>query len=101
MVVPPPSKYERIKYFRTALADSGVKNVTELDKSAEKLKIIRQKSTVFLEYFDRGAKLKIGLVLKKLSSAYQVGLKGTERVVEPLRLDFDGVERIQIYEFGK
>ena len=51
--------------------------------------------------FDRGAKLKIGLVLKKLSSAYQVGLKGTERVVEPLLLDFDGVERIQIYEFGK
>ena len=101
VVVPPPSKYERIKYFRTALADSGVKNVTELDKSAEKLKIIRQKSTVFLEYFDRGAKLKIGLVLKKLSSAYQVGLKGTERVVEPLLLDFDGVERIQIYEFGK
>ena len=101
VVVPPPAKYEKVSYFRSALAACDVKNVTEYDKSSEKVKIINQKSTVFLEYFNRGAKLKIGLILKKLSSGYVVELRNAPEAVEPLLLGLDGVERIHKYEFAE
>jgi hypothetical protein len=101
VVVPPQAKYDKISYFRSELAGCGVKKVAEYEKSAEKVKIIRQKSTLFLEYFDRGAKLKIVLVLKKLTSGYRVELKETASAVEAVDLACDGVERIHIYEFRK
>ena len=101
IVVPEPAKYEKVKYFRTALADCGVKNLTEYRKSAEKVKIIRQKSAIRLEYFDRGAKLKTVLILKKDSSGYQVTAEYRNRVTDPLLLAADGVERIHRYEFAK
>ncbi len=100
-VVPEPAKYERIKYFRTALADCGVKNLIEYGKSSEKVKIIRQKSAIRLEYFNRSAKLKTVLILEKNSSGYLVNAEYKNRVTDPLLLASDGVERIHRYEFAK
>ena len=96
-----PAKYEKVKNFRTVLGSCGVKNLTEYSKSTEKVKIIRQKSTLYLEYFNRGAKLKTVLKIEKTPAGFLVTAEYKDNVSKPFFLASDRFERTHIYEFAR
>ena len=100
IVLPEKQKYERIKSFYNYLEKAGADEKI-LCKTSEKIKIMRQKDVVRLEYFKRCAKLKIVLFLKKTSSGWQIGCENSGKECFSLDLIRDGKERIYCYEFRK
>jgi hypothetical protein len=60
--------------------------------SAEKVKIIGQKSHLRLEYFDPGSKLTFGLLLEKSDDGWMIDLSGPDLNVKEKVLFFSGTE---------
>ena len=101
VVVPEIKRHEKWKNFRRYLEDCGVGKDIKMAENHKKVKIIRQKGVVTLEYFKRCAKLKDVLILKDESDGRQFEIKphGYESAVN--FMPYSGHERIYRYEFGK
>ena len=101
VVVPEVQRYEKWKAFHNSLEKSGVGKRIKSVKYHEKVKIIRQKGVVTLEYFKRCAKLKDVLILRDESDGRQIEIKSQGFCKVSDRLPYIGCERIYRYEFRK
>ena len=99
--LPEIKKYERWKKFYEYLDRCGIEKGSRVIGTHKKLKIIRQKRDVTLEYFKRCAKLKDVLILKELSDGrhFEIIQHGKRKISG--FMPFDRRERIYHYEFGK
>ena len=101
VVVPDVKKYEKWKAFHSNLAKCGVGSRVKSVKYHEKVKIIRQKGIVTLEYFKRCAKLKDVLILRDEPDGRQIEIKSHGFCKVSEQLPYIGCERIYRYEFRK
>ena len=101
VVVPEIKRHEKWKIFRRYLEDCGVGKDIKMAENHKKVKIIRQKGVVTLEYFKRCAKLKDVLILRDESDGRQIEIKSHGFCKVSEQLPYIGCKRIYRYEFRK